>query len=227
MRILVVEDDPLIQKGLVENLVSAGYSVRAVGDGLSAVQVSREETWDLILLDGNLPVMDGLDVLARLRARGDEVPVLMLTARGAELERLKGFEAGADDYLVKPYSTMELLARIKAILKRGKVASKRPTLFSSGPFRLDTVRLETTRDGEPLPLLAKEAQLLEAFLRRPGVTLSREELISQVWSRDMRPTERTVDSHVARLRKKLGGDALLTLAGEGYRWTLPVQAEEG
>lgn len=225
MRVLVVEDDPQIQRSLLENLTSAGYQAQAVGDGLSALQVAQQEPWDLLILDGHLPVMDGAEVLTRLRARGETVPVLMLTARGAELERIKCFEAGADDYLVKPYSTMELLVRIKAILRRAKGFTRRLGVLRSGSFRLDSVRLEATRDGQPLQLLAKEAQLLEAFLRHPQRTLSREELLTQIWQADGRPTPRTVDAHVARLRKKLGEDVLLTLAGEGYRWTLPVQEE--
>jgi len=223
VRILVVEDDLDIQKNLLANLRGAGYQALGVGDGIAALQAAQEEAWDLLVLDGQLPRLDGLEVLARLRDRGDEVPVLMLTGRGAEVERLQGFAVGADDYLVKPFSTMELLARIKALLKRTRRPSPSQGLLTSGPYRLDTIRLVATREGQALPLLPKEAQLLEAFLRRPLVTLSREELMASAWPVDSRPTPRTVDAHVARLRKKLGGDALLTLAGEGYRWTLPVQ----
>lgn len=224
MRILVVEDDPVIQKSLLDNLAGAGYQPTGIGDGLSALRACQETVWDLVILDGHLPALDGLEVLARLRARDNDVPVLMLTGRGAEVERLRGFDAGADDYLAKPYSTMELLARIRAILKRSRGAGRPPSILRSGPYRLDTIRLEATKEGTPLQLLPKEAQLMEAFMRRPQVTLSREELLDLAWPVDSRPAPRTVDAHVARLRRKLDDDVLLTLAGEGYRWTQSVEA---
>lgn len=227
-RILVVEDEPNLRQLLVENLVYEGYQVEAVADGMPALAAHESRRCDLIVLDLMLPTMDGFQVLMTLRERRDAVPVLMLTARGAELDRVQGLSLGADDYLVKPFSILELVARIKAILRRTR-PMERPLVLRSGPFRFDLPQLLAWKADKPLDLTPREFRLLEILVHHPGRTLSRQELLLQAWESDARPTARTVDVHVAKLRKKLGEDAghtwIATVGGEGYRWTTPVEPE--
>jgi DNA-binding response OmpR family regulator len=176
-----------------------------------------------------LPQMDGFAVLKNLRERKDEVPVLMLTARGQETDRVQGLSLGADDYLVKPFSVLELVARVKAILRRTRPVD-RPPLLRSGPFRFDLPRLEARRDGRALELTPREFRLLEILITHPGRTHSRRELLQLAWEPDARPSARTVDVHVANLRRKLGEEQgtpwIATVGGEGYRWVTPVEAEQ-
>jgi two-component system phosphate regulon response regulator PhoB len=227
--ILVVEDEPNLRQLLVTNLSYEGYSVEAVDDGAPALVAHQRQHADLILLDLMLPSMDGFQVLAALRARNDMVPVLMLTARGEEADRVKGLSIGADDYLVKPFSVLELIARIKAILRRTQPVPL-PSLLRSGPFLVDLPALEIHRNGLLLDTTPREFRILEILIAHPGHTHSRNELLQLAWEADGRPTPRTVDVHVANLRKKLGEDELgrpyiTTVGGEGYRWTSPVEAE--
>ena len=230
IHILVVEDEPSLCQLLVNNLSFEGYTVEAAGDGVPGLAAHAARRADLIVLDLMLPQMDGFEVLKELRERKDEVPVLMLTARGQEVDRLQGLSLGADDYLVKPFSVLELIARVKAILRRTRPVD-RPPLLHSGPFRFDLPRLEARRDGRILDLTPREFRLLEILITHPGRTHSRRELLQLAWESDARPSARTVDVHIANLRKKLGEEAdapwIATVGGEGYRWVTPVEAEPG
>ncbi len=226
--ILVVEDEPSLRQLLTNNLTFEGYAVTAVDDGGAALSMHTTHRADLIVLDLMLPTMDGYQVLQQLRERQDPVPVLMLTARGAEADRIQGLSLGADDYLVKPFSVLELLARIKAILRRTRPLD-RPLVLKSGPYRFDLPALEVARDGKTLDLTPREFRLVEILITHPGRTHSRHELLNLAWEADARPTPRTVDVHIANLRKKLGEDEgrpwIATVGGEGYRWTAPVDPE--
>lgn len=230
IHILVVEDEPSLCQLLVNNLGFEGYSVEAVGDGVPALAAHGAHRADLIVLDLMLPQLDGFEVLQTLRERKDEVPVLLLTARGEEADRVKGLSLGADDYLVKPFSVLELMARVKAILRRTRPVD-RPPLMRSGPFRFDLPRMEARRDGRPLELTPREFRLLEILISHAGRTHSRKELLQLAWEPDARPSARTVDVHIANLRKKLGEEEgspwITTVGGEGYRWITAVAAEPG
>ena len=226
--ILVVEDEPSLCQLLVNNLSFEGYSVESAGDGVPALAAHASLRADLIVLDLMLPQMDGFAVLKALRDRQDEVPVLMLTARGEEVDRVQGLSLGADDYLVKPFSVLELIARVKAILRRTR-PTERPPLLLSGPFRFDLPRLEAKRDGRLLDLTPREFRLLEILITHPGRTHSRKELLQLAWESDARPSARTVDVHIANVRRKLGEEQdapwITTVGGEGYRWITPVDAD--
>ena len=226
--LLVVEDEPSLQQLLVNNLTFEGFSVETAGDGISALAAHRNRKADLIVLDLMLPKMDGYQVIQELREGRDRVPVLMLTARGSESDRVRGLSLGADDYLVKPFSVLEFIARIKAILRRTQPLNQ-PSILCSGPYRFDLPALEARREGRTLELTPREFRLLEILITHPGRTHSRKELLQQAWEADARPSPRTVDVHIANLRKKLGDedrkDLIATVGGEGYRWTLPVTPE--
>ncbi|MFN8011793.1 MAG: response regulator transcription factor [Holophagaceae bacterium] len=226
--ILVVEDEPSLRQLLANNLTFEGYTVDAVADGIPALASQQARPADLIILDLMLPEMDGFRVLRALRERQDQVPVLMLTARGAENDRVQGLSLGADDYLVKPFSVLELVARVKAILRRTRPVD-RPQTMRSGPFRFNIPALEVSRDGKALDLTPREFRLLEILVTHPGRTHSRNELLQLAWEADARPSPRTVDVHVANLRRKLEGTDghtwIATVGREGYRWTEPVDWE--
>lgn len=224
--ILVVEDEPSLRQLLANNLTFEGYTVDAVADGIPALASQQARPADLIILDLMLPEMDGFRVLRALRDKQDPVPVLMLTARGAENDRVQGLSLGADDYLVKPFSVLELVARVKAILRRTRPVD-RPQAMRSGPFRFNIPALEVSRAGKPLDLTPREFRLLEILVTHPGRTHSRTELLQLAWEADARPSPRTVDVHVANLRRKLEGTDghtwIATVGREGYRWTEPVE----
>jgi two-component system phosphate regulon response regulator PhoB len=226
--ILVVEDEPALCQLLMNNLSFEGYSVSTADDGVPALAAHAARRADLIILDLMLPQLDGFAVLKALRDQRDGVPVLMLTARGEEADRVKGLSLGADDYLVKPFSLLELLARVKAILRRTRPL-ERPDLLRSGPFRFDLPRLEATREGRTLDLTPREFRLVEILISHAGRTHSRKELLQLAWEPEARPSARTVDVHIANLRRKLGEEQgapwIATVGGEGYRWITPVAAE--
>jgi two-component system phosphate regulon response regulator PhoB len=226
--ILVVEDEPALCQLLMNNLSFEGYSVSTADDGVPALAAHAARRADLIILDLMLPQLDGFAVLKALRDQRDGVPVLMLTARGEEADRVKGLSLGADDYLVKPFSLLELLARVKAILRRTRPL-ERPALLRSGPFRFDLPRLEATREGRTLDLTPREFRLVEILISHAGRTHSRKELLQLAWEPEARPSARTVDVHIANLRRKLGEEQgapwIATVGGEGYRWITPVAAE--
>jgi DNA-binding response OmpR family regulator len=229
-KVLVVEDDPAIRDALSYNLGKEGYEVRAVGDGIAALEAARSSTPDLVVLDLMLPELDGYDVTRALR-KDSNVPILMLTARDDEIDRVLGLELGADDYLTKPFSMRELLARCKAMLRRVRLAkedaephvaqgSKRLT---SGNLEMDLTRHEAHIDGSVLDLKPKEHDLLVFLMQNTGQVFSREQLLEQVWGWEYSGGSRTVDVHVRWLRSKIEKDAeqptrIITVRGVGYRF---------
>ena len=223
--VLVVEDEPDIGDLVKYHLEKAGLSARAVADGKHALELIVREPPDLVILDLMLPGMDGLEVCRRLRGnpatRG--IPVIMLTAKTEEVDRIVGLEMGADDYVPKPFSPRELVARVKAVLRRTSAPvepSEAPVTV--GELRLDPARHEVTRSGQPVPLSAMEFRLLEFFLRHRGRVYTRTQLLDQVWGQDRFVEPRTVDVHIRRLREKVEDDPrrpslILTVRGFGYK----------
>jgi len=232
--ILVVEDEPSLQETLVYNLKKQGYSVEAAGDGLAAVETARKLRPDLILLDIMLPGLDGVEVCKILR-REMTVPIIMLTARDDEIDRIVGLEIGADDYLTKPFSMRELMARVKAQLRRSGVirveleklksgeAAPAPDALTFGGLKINQTRREVTLNGETLPLKPKEYELLAFFASHRGKMLSREFILERVWGWDFIGDSRTVDVHVRWLRQKIETEPsdpqrIVTVRGGGYRF---------
>jgi DNA-binding response OmpR family regulator len=222
-RVLVVEDEQSIARGLCDVLSFRGYAAHSVGDGQSALAACAAQRFDLLLLDVMLPELDGLRVCQQLRERGEQLPIVMLTAKGSEDDIVRGFEAGADDYVTKPFSVRELLARVHALLKRsGKAAGE---CFRAGAFEVDPTRSVARCDGEEVALTKREVLILKLLAEDPGRIVSRRVLLREAW--EMNNSEhvetRTVDMHIAKLRKKLGkreGGMVETVRGQGYRlWT--------
>ena len=222
--ILVVEDEPGLVITLRDRLRSEGYGVETARDGKEALERTRQDYFDLIILDIMLPGRNGLDVCRDLRSSGINTPILMLTARSQTVDKVLGLRTGADDYMTKPFDMLELLARIEALFRRAlSVASSSPTVCRFGPVRVDLERTEVLRDGKPVALSAMEFQLLRYLIAHRGITLSRAELLKEVWGYSGRPTTRTVDVHVAWLRQKLENDPkqpqfIRTVHGLGYKF---------
>ena len=223
-RILLVEDEPGLRLSLTDRLDSEGYSVETAADGEEGLGRATREDFDLVILDVMLPRKNGFDVCRDLRRKGVATPVLMLTARGQVVDRVVGLKLGADDYLVKPFEMAELLARVEARL-RGRVPAvgRSAERYRFGPIQVDFRRAEVARDGDPVELSAKEFQLLRYFIEHRGATLSRDELLNGVWGYDAMPSTRTVDVHVAWLRRKVEPNSrhpqfILTLHGLGYKF---------
>lgn len=224
-KILVVEDDPSILRGLQLNLTMEGYTVRSAMDGESGLVLARSEAPDLLLVDVMLPKLGGLDLIRSLRESDRDVPILILSAKGQEADKVTGLQLGADDYVVKPFSLKELLARIAAALRRR--GAREPEV--EGPRRfgeaeVDLVARRLTVRGEPVALTAREFDLLAFFVSHPGRVYSRDQLMQAVWGSRYTGTARTVDNFVGRLRAHIGDDAerprhLETVRGYGYRFT--------
>jgi len=231
-RICVVEDDPAIRRGLVDSLTFAGYEVTACADGAHARRVLLSADLDLVLLDVVVPALDGLDFLPELRAARPTLPVILVTARGAEADRVRGLKNGADDYVVKPFSAVELLARVEAVLRR---SAERPLDLRGlrlGERRVDLERRLVSGDGAAdQTLTEREAELLAYLARARGRVVSRSELLERVWRLDPRGLDtRTVDMTVVRLREKLGEHAdrptaIVAVRGKGYRLGDGVEVE--
>jgi len=223
-RILVVEDEPGIALGLEDDLRMEGYEVEVVGDGAVACRRARETPFDLILLDVMLPGKDGFEVCRELRRARLRMPILMLTARTQEAEKVMGLELGADDYVTKPFSTRELRARVKALLRRAAGEPEPETeSFRFGNVELNFPRGELRRNGEAVELTPIEFKLLALFIRSAGRVLSRERLLSGAWGPDTFASDRIVDNHIANLRKKIEPDPanpryLRNIRGLGYRF---------
>ena len=215
-RILVVDDDPAVRSSLERALGLEGYDVETVGDGESALASTARGGHDALLLDVAMPPPDGLEVCRRLRARGDRVAVLMLTARDAVSERVAGLDAGADDYLAKPFALEELLARLRALLRRTEAAD----VLTAGDLVLDRRSREVGRAGRPIELTRTEFQLLELFMSHPRQVLTRSAIFERVWGFDFGPTSNSLEVYVGYLRRKLeaGGEprVLDTVRGVGY-----------
>jgi len=203
-RILLIEDEPGLVLTLTDRLGRDGYALETAQDGQTGLERATKESFDLIILDVMLPRKNGFDICRDLRQRGITTPILMLTARGQVTDKVIGLKLGADDYLSKPFEMMELQARIEALLRRVTPASRTPLeTYQFGAIHVDFRRAEVTRDGKPVELSAREFQLLSYFIEHRGATLSRNELLDEVWGYDAMPVTRTVDVHVAWLRQKL------------------------
>jgi DNA-binding response OmpR family regulator len=222
-KILVVEDDPAHLLGLEDNLKFAGYEVSTARSGRRALELLRQEKFDLVVLDIMLPYMDGFEVCRRLRRSHDETPIIMLTAKVQERDRVQGLDLGADDYITKPFSVAELLARIRAVLRRFKLQSRLLERFSFGDIEFDFKKYEARKGGVKLDVSAREFQILKVLVTHEGEVVSRDQLLGEIWGYDDFPTERTIDTHIARLRQKLEDDPsqpehILTVYGAGYKF---------
>ena len=224
-RVLVVEDDAAILRGLTDNLRCEGYEVLQASDGDAGLRLAREGRPDLIILDLMLPRLSGYEVCTKLRAQGAGTPILMLTARGDEADRIVGLDMGADDYVTKPFSVRELLARVRALIRRAAPARALPDELRFDEVVVDFRRYEATRAGRPVDLTRKEFGVLRLLASRPGEVVGRDEMLNEVWGYEHFPTTRTVDNHVALLRAKLEEDPsqprhLITMHGVGYKLVL-------
>ena len=220
-RLLVVEDEPGIAFALDADLQSEGYEVTLATTGDEALRAARAETFDLVLLDVMLPGKDGFEVCRELRRSGFKAPILMLTAKAQEAEKVMGLELGADDYITKPFSPRELRARIKAALRRS--AGDATEVFRFGDAEVDFARCEVRRSGAAIELSALEFKLLTAFVRSRGRVLTREQLLDAAWGRDVSLNDRVVDNHIVSLRRKIEPDPaqprfLVNIRGLGYRF---------
>jgi len=214
-RILIVEDEERIVSFLTKGLEANGHSTMAVGDGITAAAVATDADFDLVILDVGLPGQDGFAVLAQLRARGERLPVIVLTARDATADTVAGFDAGADDYVTKPFRFEELLARVRARLRDHGTPEQ--TMLDVGDVVLDLRRRSVTVDGRSVELSSREFALAETLFRHPGQVLSREQLLSMVWGYDFEPESNVVDVYIGYLRRKLGAERIETVRGMGYR----------
>ncbi|WP_068928938.1 response regulator transcription factor [Planobispora rosea] len=223
VRVLVVDDEPALREALQNSLEFEGYRVGLAVDGQAALEALEREPYELVLLDVMMPRLDGLTACRRLRAAGNRVPVLMLTARDAVGDRVSGLDAGADDYLVKPFELDELLARVRALLRRGAMAAPAdadPGVLVFGDLRMDAAAREVTRAGVPLELTRTEYLLLELFMVHPRQVLTREQILSEVWGFDFEPSSNSLDVYVMYLRRKTEVSGLPrlihTVRGVGY-----------
>lgn len=224
-KIAVIEDDEVILRGLVDNLKFEGYQPLPARDAESGYKLIHSEQPDLIILDVMLPKMNGLELCRKLRKEAVNSPILMLTARGQEIDRVMGLDLGADDYVTKPFGLSELMARVRALLRRAKESSGLPDRLRINGIDIDFERYEARKGGRPLGLSPKEFGVLRALAARGGGVMTREELLNEVWGYEQYPTTRTVDNHIASLRLKLEKSPekpahLLTVHGVGYRFEL-------
>ena len=233
--IVVIEDEDAIRRGIVDALGVAGYEAIEAADGLAGLMEARRAGVDLVLLDLLLPKLDGMEVLGELRVTHPSLPIIILTARGSEADRVNGLRRGADDYVVKPFSAREMLARVEAVLRR---TPERPTpvlRMTGGPVTVDCARREVCpAGGPPVALSEMEANILERLAAHAGRAISREELLSSVWGiRDGHVETRAIDMHITRLRQKLGGGAakggvdwIVTVRGKGYMLGADIQLDK-
>jgi len=223
-RVLVVEDDEAMAVALRDGFAYEGYEVSVARDGEAGLRMAREETPDLMILDVMLPKMTGLEICKLLRGEGSNLPIIMLTARGQEIDKVLGLKLGADDYVTKPFSFMELMARVEAVLRRTQPGGgAQRSVHEFGSVTVDLERHEATRGAENLELTPREFRLLGYFLEHQGEVVSREELLDAVWGYDTIPFTRTVDTHVAKLRKKIEDDPsapqhIITVHRLGYKF---------
>ena len=222
-KILIVEDEPNMVAGLRDNFEFEGYQVITAGDGIAGLERALSESPDIVILDVMMPRMSGLDVCKQLKSKRPSTPIIMLTARGQEVDKVVGLELGADDYVTKPFSIRELLARVKAVLRRSKSSRKEDEKYAFGEIEVDLRGCRVLRKGENLDFSSKEFELLKYFLSHPGETLSRDQLLEQDWGYDRFPTTRTVDAHIVRLRQKVEPKPdqprfILTVHGTGYKF---------
>ena len=226
-KILIVEDEPDMVLGLKDNFEFEGYEVVTAPDGASGLERARAQKPDLIVLDIMLPKVSGLEVCKTLRSEGVQTPILMLTARGQEIDKVVGLELGADDYVTKPFSIREVLARVRAILRRSEGGAKRLARYRFADVELDFETYAATKGGVALDLSPREFDLLRYLIERKGETVTRDSLLEDVWGYDSYPSTRTVDTHIAKLRAKIGDSGsepkyILTIHGAGYKFVDPT-----
>lgn len=220
MKILVVDDEKLLVKGIKFNLENEGYAVDACYDGATAVQMAAQGGYDLIILDLMMPGLDGLGACQRIR-QTSTVPIIMLTAKSEDADKLLGFESGADDYITKPFNILELKARIRALLRRSGGLENQNNRITAGSLTVDTQERNVYKDGKPVELTAREFDLVELLIRNPNRVYSRENLLDLIWSYEYRSDIRTVDVHIRRIREKLETvpaepEYIMTKWGVGY-----------
>jgi two-component system alkaline phosphatase synthesis response regulator PhoP len=223
-RVLIVEDDPGISLSLKDELESLGYTVIRTDNGQKGLTIARQKSPDLIILDLMLPVTDGYDVCRELRNEGNRTPIIMLTARNEEIDKVLGLELGADDYVTKPFSLRELMARVRAVLRRTSDRTKDLDSYRFGQIELDFTKYEATKKGKKLELTPLQFQVLKLLIQKKGEVLSRDELLDEIWGRDnVWISHRTIDSHIANIRKKIEDDPshpgrILSIRGVGYKF---------
>ncbi|MDP8245771.1 MAG: response regulator transcription factor [Candidatus Hinthialibacter antarcticus] len=223
-RILIIEDEPDMRRGLQDNLEFENYMVVTTANGVEGLRLAQKEEFDLILLDLMLPGMDGIDVCRHLKDGGSLTPIIMLTARGSEADKIEGLEIGADDYITKPFSLRELLARIKAILRRTQIEPRESIhTFQFSDVTLDFDHMTATKNGEELEFSPREMEIMKLLVESEGKIVSREQFLKQVWGYDNVPATRTVDNHIAKLRQKIeiepdSPQHIITAHRQGYRF---------
>jgi two-component system OmpR family response regulator len=217
VRLLVVEDEQRLATALKRGLQAEGFAVDVAGDGPTGLELARHGGYDAMILDVMLPGLSGYRLVQRLRAEEQWLPVLMLSAKDGEYDQADGLDCGADDYLTKPFSYVVLLARLRALLRRG--TPSRPAVLTAGPLTLDPARRRVTRDGAEIALTAREYAVLEYLMRRAGQVVSKTELLDHVWDAALDTAPNAVEVYVGYLRRKLGRDVLETVRGAGYRLT--------
>ncbi len=222
-RILIVEDEPAMVAGLRDNFEFEGYEVISAGDGVAGLEQALSNDPDLVVLDVMMPRMSGLDVCKQLKAKRPALPIIMLTARGQEIDKVVGLELGADDYVTKPFSIRELMARVKAVLRRASTQTGAMDVYRFSDVEVNIRSNEVQRGGAPIDLSAKEFALLSYFISHPAETLSRDRLLDAVWGYENYPNTRTVDTHIVHLRQKLEPNPeeprfILTVHGSGYKF---------
>jgi len=221
--ILIIEDDVSILRGLKDNLTFEGYQVQTVSDGQEGLQVALENQFDLLLLDLMLPGMNGYEICRKIKIEKPDLPVIMITARGTEMDKIAGLDIGADDYLTKPFSIPELLARIRAVLRRSGLGQEGPDHYSFGNVKLDFRKLQATRNDAETKLSSREFSIMKYFIQHEGEVVPRDDLLEAVWGHEVIPDTRTVDNFILDLRKKLEEDPsnpvhLISVRGAGYRF---------
>jgi two-component system alkaline phosphatase synthesis response regulator PhoP len=223
-KILIIEDEEDLVKGLKLNLAGEGYDVAWAYDGQEGIRKALEERPDLIILDIMLPKMDGLEVCREIRQKNMNIPIIMLTAKGEEVDKVVGLEVGADDYITKPFSIRELLARLKAHLRREKREVKKiPEVYSFGDVEVDFSHFKVRRKGKEVDLTSLEVEILKYFVAHRGEVVTREALLDKIWGYERFPTTRTIDNHILKLRKKIEEDPahpkyIFSVYGAGYRF---------
>lgn len=222
-RILIVEDEPAMVQGLRDNFEYEGYEVISAEDGAAGLARALSDEPDLVVLDVMMPKLSGLDVCKQLKAKKPAVPIIMLTARGQEIDKVVGLELGADDYVTKPFSIRELMARVKAVLRRVSPHAPEGEIYRFSDVEVNVRSNEVLRAGQPVELSSKEFALVAYFVAHPGETLSRDRLLDAVWGYENYPNTRTVDAHIVHLRQKLEPNPeeprfILTIHGTGYKF---------
>ena len=222
-RILIVEDEPDMRRGLQDNLEFEGYETLGTANGKEGLRLAQKEPFDFILLDLMLPGMDGVELCRRLKEEGSKIPIIMLTARGAEDDKVEGFEAGADDYLTKPFSLRELLARVKAILRRTHHEPEPIQQYAFADITINFNEYQAAKGGRSLDLSPREFEMMRLLIENKNDVVTRDKFLEQVWGYSTMPATRTVDNHIAKLRQKIEDDPenprhIITLHRMGYKF---------